>query len=231
MLSALAFLSVVGRSAPPTDRTFRWFPVAGALIGGVVAATWWGSQEVWAIPMAAALVVAVDLAITGLLHLDGLADSVDGLLPHMERERRLEVMRLPDVGAFALGVVPCVLLLRWSALASGGISPWSIVALWCLSRTLVATVPSFVPYARADGLASPFLGSANRWVLAAVVPVLVVLVAAQGALGVLAGLAAVATTVAVVALARHRLGGFTGDVLGASIVLSETVALIVLAAR
>ena len=80
MLSAVAFLSVVGRSQPPTERTFRWFPVAGALIGAVVAACWWGSQEVWALPLAAALTVAADLAITGMLHIDGLADSADGLL-------------------------------------------------------------------------------------------------------------------------------------------------------
>lgn len=231
MLSALSFLSVVGRSAPPTDRTFRWFPVAGVLIGGVVAVTWWGSQEIWALPVAAALVIAVDLAITGLLHVDGLTDSVDGLLPHLDRERRLEVMRLPDVGAFALGVVPCVLLLRWAALASGGISAWSIIAIWSLGRTLVAVVPSFVPYARADGLATPFLGLANRWILAAAVPAAVVLVAAEGPIGAVATVAAIATTAAVVTLAQRRLGGFTGDVLGACIVLSETVALVTVAAR
>jgi len=230
-MSALAFLSVVGRSSPPTDRTFRWFPLAGALIGGVVAVVWWGAQEVWALPVAAALVVAADLAITGLLHVDGLADSVDGLLPHLERERRLEVMRLPDVGAFALGVVPCALLLRWASFASGGISPWSIVAIWCLSRTLVAAVPSFIPYARADGLATPFLGSANRWILVAVVPAVAVLASTQGSIGVVAALAGIAATVALVAVAHRRLGGFTGDVLGAAIIVSETVALLTLAAR
>lgn len=231
MLSAVAFLSVIGRSSPPTGRTFRWFPVAGALIGGIVALVWWGTQEVWTVPVAAALAIAADLAITGLLHVDGLADSVDGLLPHLDRERRLEVMRLPDVGAFALGVVPCVLLLRWVSLASGGVSPWSIVAIWCTSRTLVAAAPSFVPYARSGGLATSFLGTSNRWVLVAILPAAAVLVAAQGAVGVAAAFACIATVVAVVALANHRLGGFTGDVLGASIVLSETTALLALAAR
>ena len=231
MLSALGFLSIIGRSAPPTSRTFRWFPVAGSVIGGLVALAWWGAQEVWLLPVAAALVVAADLAVTGLLHVDGLADSVDGLLPHLDRERRLEVMRTPDVGGFALGVVPCVLLLRWASLASGGISPWSIVAIWCLSRTLVAAAPSLVPYARAEGLATPFLGSANRWILVAAAPVTAVLVAAEGTIGVVAAVAAIGATTAVMWFGMQRIGGFTGDVLGACIVLSETAALLALAAR
>lgn len=231
MLSALAFLSVVGRSSAPTDRTFRWFPVAGAFIGAVVGLVWWGAQEVWTVPVAAALAITADLVITGLLHVDGLADSVDGLLPHLDRERRLEVMRLPDVGAFALGVVPCVLLLRWVSVASGGISPWSVVAIWSISRTLVASVPSFLPYARSGGLATPFLGTPNRWVLLALLPATAVLVAAQGAVGGAAAIVCIAATVAVVAVAHRRLGGFTGDVLGASIVLSETAALLALAVR
>ena len=234
MLSAVAFLSVVGRSQPPTERTFRWFPVAGALIGGVVAACWWGTQEVWAIPLAAALTSAADLAITGVLHIDGLADSADGLLPHMERERRLEVMAQPDVGAFAMGTVAVTVLVRWAALASGGVSPWSIVAVWCLSRTLAAAVPSFVSYARPDGLAAPFLGTgsgSNRWLVLVVVPATAALIAAQQLRGGIAAVALVVTTVGVITLARRRLGGFTGDVLGASIVLSETAALVALAAR
>ncbi|HWJ60415.1 MAG TPA: adenosylcobinamide-GDP ribazoletransferase [Acidimicrobiales bacterium] len=231
MLSALGFLSILGRSSPPTDRTFRWFPAAGAVIGGLVALVWWGAQGVWLLPVAAALVVAADLAVTGLLHVDGLADSVDGLLPHLDRERRLEVMRQPDVGGFALGVVPCVLLLRWASLASGGPSPWSIVALWCLSRTVAAAAPSFLPYARTEGLATPFLGQANRWVLIAVAPAGAVLVAAQGGIGVAALLGALAGAGAVLWVAVRRLGGFTGDVLGALIVVSETVGLVALAAR
>ncbi|MGN6693706.1 MAG: adenosylcobinamide-GDP ribazoletransferase, partial [Aquihabitans sp.] len=207
MLSALGFLSILGRSAPPTDRTFRWFPAAGAAIGALVALVWWGAQELWLLPVAAALVVAADLAVTGLLHVDGLADSVDGLLPHLDRDRRLAVMRTPDVGGFALGVVPCVLLLRWASLASGGISPWSIIAVWCLSRTLVAAVPSFVPYARAEGLATPFLGAGNRWLLLVIAPVTGVLVAAQGAAGIAAVLAAAGATAALVWFATVRIGG------------------------
>lgn len=232
MLSALSFLTVVGRGAAPGPRTFRWFPLVGALIGAVVAGTLAGAREVWTLPVAAALVIAVDLAITGMLHVDGLADTADGLLPHLDRERRLEVMRQPDTGAFALGTVVLVLLLRWATLTDPAVEPWSLVAVWCTSRTLVAVVPSFVPYARASGLASALLGgTGDRWIALALLPALGVLGWSQGATGVVAGLAAVATAVGVVAFARARLGGFTGDVLGATVLLSETVALLVLAAH
>ena len=231
MLSALSFLTVAGKGQAPDAKTFRWFPLVGAAIGGLVALSFRGAEAWWALPVAAAIAVAVDLGVTGLLHVDGLADSVDGLLPHLPRERRLEVMRQPDVGGFALGVVPAVLLLRWASLATGSVDPWSIVGVWCASRTVVAVVPALVPYARAEGLASPFIEGAQLAIALALVPAAGLLIWAQGATGAVALLALIATAVGMVAIAKARLGGFTGDVLGAAILLSETVALLVLAAR
>jgi adenosylcobinamide-GDP ribazoletransferase len=229
VLSALAFLTVLGGARTPDRRTFAWFPVVGAFVGGTVALVWLGASEVWSPAVAAAIVVAVDLALTGMLHVDGLADSADGLLPHLERDRRLAVMSQPDVGAFALAVVPTVLLLRWSAIAAGEVPALALVATWVASRTVVAVVPALVPYARGEGLASPFLAGARPWVAVALVPVAGVLVAAAGAPGAAALAALVAASAAAIAVARSRLGGFTGDVLGAVIVLGETAALLALA--
>ncbi|MEO1061088.1 MAG: adenosylcobinamide-GDP ribazoletransferase [Actinomycetota bacterium] len=229
MIGALSFLTVLGAARTPDERTFRWFPVVGALIGGLLGAVWWGLSEITSPGVAAAVVIAVDLALTGLLHVDGLADSADGLLPHLDRERRLEVMRAPDVGAFALAVVPAVLLLRWTALASQPVEPLVLVGVWSMSRTIAAVVPAAVPYARADGLAAPFLAGAHPRVALGLVPATAVLVVVDPLIGSLAAIGAVATALAVVALARRRLGGFTGDVLGAVIVLVETVGLLVFA--
>ena len=231
MLSALSFLTVLGRGQAPGPRTFRWFPLVGAAVGAVVALSLAGARELWSYPLAAAVAVALDLAITGMLHVDGLADSADGLLPHLDRERRLEVMRQPDTGSFALGTVVIVVLLRWASLTDGTVDPWSLVAVWCISRTTVAVVPAVVPYARSTGLASELITGTGKWIAVAVVPALGLLAWSQGAQGILAGATAVATTAALVAWARVRLGGFTGDVLGAAILLSETAALLVLAAR
>jgi len=230
VLSALSFLTVIGTGRTPDRRTFAWFPLVGAAVGGLLALVWLGASELWAPPVAAALVVAADLAVTGLLHVDGLADSADGLLPHLPRERRLAVMSAPDVGAFALAVVPAVLLLRWASLATGEVPALALVGTWAASRTVLAVVPALVPYARGEGLASPFLAGARRSIAVALVPAGAVLAVAAGGVGVAALVALLVAAGGVVVLARRRLGGFTGDVLGAALVLGETAALLALAA-
>lgn len=230
MLSALAFLTVAGGARPPDAHTLRWFPPVGAGIGGLLAVVWVVGDAVWNPAVAAALVVAADLAITGMLHFDGLADSADGLLPHLDRDRRLDVMSAPDVGAFALTVVPTVVLLRWVALAGGTIEPLALVGVWTASRTLMAVTPAFVPYARASGLASPFIAGSRGWIAIWLIPAAGVLVVTHAAIGAGALLVGIAAGAGVVLLARRRLGGFTGDVLGAAAVVAETVMLLGLAA-
>lgn len=230
MLSALGFLTVVGRGRIPNEGTMGWFPIVGAVIGAVLALVHEVSSDLWTLSVVAALVVVADLAITGLLHVDGLADAADGLLPHMDRDRRLEVMRTPDVGAFALAIVPAVLLVRWAAIA-GVHEPWAFVGVWALTRTGMVVVAAAVPYARHRGLASAFLDGAHRWHALWAVPALGYLVIVDGGRGALAATAVVLTMAAVTAVSVRRLGGFTGDVLGASAVLAETTALLALAAR
>ena len=220
---ALSFLTPLGGSTTPSPRAMRWFPLVGAGIGAALGGIWWIAGELWPPLVAAAVVVAADLALTGLLHLDGLADSADGLLPHLSRERRLEVMAAPDVGAFGVGVVAAALLLRWSALATMKPSPALLVGVWCASRTLMATVAGTVPYARREGLATAFLDGAGVWLVAVGGAAVAVVLAGWAALGVLCGLA-------VVALAVRRIGGFTGDVLGAAGVVGEMAGLLVAAA-
>ena len=232
MRRALAFLTPLFGASEPRPDTLGWFPLAGAALGLVVGAVWWGAERVWPATVAAAIVVAVDLALTGLLHVDGLADAADGLLPHLDRARRLEVMASPDVGAFGVATVAGVLLLRWTALAVTAPSPLLLGGLWCASRTAMAVTARTVPYARPDGLASAFLGG-RALTTAAVGAALAIALAFAGP--GLAGAAAVGGVVvgavAVVALAWRRIGGFTGDVLGAAGIVGETTGLLVAAAR
>src|SRR5438270_6425182 len=145
---ALAFLTPVGGAAVPSPEALPWFPVVGGGIGAALGGVWWIAGELWPPLVAAAVVVAADLALTGLLHLDGLADSADALLPHLTRDQRLDVMAAPDVGAFGVGVAATALLLRWSALAVLRPDPALLAGLWCGSRTLMATVVTTVPYGR-----------------------------------------------------------------------------------
>jgi adenosylcobinamide-GDP ribazoletransferase len=249
MRRALAFLTPFGHAAIPNPRTLDWFPFAGAAIGLTVGGAWWAAGKAWAPIVAAAIAVASDVVLTGYLHLDGLADAADGLLPPMDRARRLEVMRDPSVGAFGAVTVVTVLLLRFVAFAAAPAEPLVVAALWCGSRTAMVVIARTLPYVQKDGgLVTAFMGRADiegppsrpgsGWTIGGVIALAVglALAVALGFFGRgLHGLAAVGAgalgAIVVAIFARSRIGGFTGDVLGASGVVSETVGLLVLAAK
>jgi len=232
---ALAFLTPLPLGGgPPNQRTFDWFPLAGALIGLGVGGVWWLAARAFPLVVAGALAVVADLVFTGMLHVDGLADTTDGLVPHLpSRERRLEVMAAPDIGAFGAAAVVVVLLLRFATLASQPVSILLLAGVWCASRTVMAVGARALPYARSGGgLASAFAGGDWR-------PVGLYGLVAAVSLGAVAGgrrteIAVGASVVAgllVLLVARRRLGGFTGDVLGAAGLIAETVGLVVAAAK
>jgi len=232
MRAAVTLLTVFGRSAAPTPQAWVWFPLVGAAIGALVGGTWWLGEEAFPALLAAALVVVADLAVTGMLHVDGLADTADGLLCHAEPSERLRIMRAPDVGAFGVTVVGAVLLVEVAALASQAVSVLLLISLWCASRTTVVGAAAFMEYVREGGLATLMLTRpAPVWPLVALLPAAVVAGFAEGLRGVAAVAAVIVAGVVVFALARRRIGGFTGDVLGAAIVLGQTAGLVVGAAR
>jgi adenosylcobinamide-GDP ribazoletransferase len=230
--AALGFLTPFGGASTPTPWAVRWFPVVGLLLGAVLGGAWRGAEELWPPAVAAALVVVLDLGLTGMLHFDGLVDSADGLLPHLERERRLAVMQEPTVGAFGVGVAGGILLLRFAALASMPADIWLLAGLWCLSRTVMVGVMDTLRYARPAGLATAFEDAPGNAIVIGVGGLVgaALVGAAIGWPGYLVFIATVATGVAVATLAARRLGGFTGDVLGAAAVLAETIGLLVASA-
>ena len=232
MRRAIGFLTPLGGPSVPDATTLSWFPVVGALIGTVVGGAWWGAQEIWPAAVAAAVVVAVDLAVTGLLHVDGLVDAADGLLPQVDRSRRLEIMAEPSVGAYGVAVAGVVLLARFAAFATMDASVLFVAGAWCGSLTVMAVAARALPYARLEGgLASAFTGGDWRAVgLAGLVLAVALGVLAGGRQTELAIVLGMLAAAGVVALGRRRLGGFTGDVLGAAGVIGETVALLVAAA-
>lgn len=234
MREAIGFLTPFGGARRPTPRALRAFPVVGAGLGLALGGVWWLAGRAWPPTVAAAIVVVADLAATGMLHMDGLADSADGLLPHLSRARRLEVMDTPDVGAFGVSVVGVVLLARFAALVALRPAPLLLGALYCCSRTAMAATVERVPYARSGGgLASAFQGHRVPAGLIALAAAAAVTGAALWART--AGPVAVAATAvafgAVIALGIRRLGGYTGDVLGAAGVVGETIGLVVAAAK
>jgi adenosylcobinamide-GDP ribazoletransferase len=236
--SAFGFLTIAGRPSPPSASALAWFPAVGAVLGLAVGGVWSGSQHAWPLGVAAAVAIAADAVLTGALHWDGLADSGDGLLPPLTADRRLEVMSDPRVGAFGVLTVGVVLLLRFSAFAVGPVKVWIVAALWCASRSAAALVVLLTRYARGEGLATGFQtdGTARRWLAAAVcgtglaicLPLALLNRPGHGAAAIGAELLTIG---AVGWLAQRRLGGYTGDVLGAQIILGETVGLLLWCAR
>jgi adenosylcobinamide-GDP ribazoletransferase len=264
MRRALAFLTPLGRSGVPTPRTFDWFPLIGAVVGLAVGGVWWLADRAWSPLVAGAVTVGMDAALTGGLHLDGLADTADALLAPMDREQRLRVLRDPAIGAFGGVALVTVLLLRFAAFATTPARLLAVAGLWCGSRTAMTVLARRMPYARPDGgLVTAFMppppagpssdpspgpdgadvapgapGPRAGWGLGAVmstaagvVAALALAAAGRGPVG-LAAVGAEAAAVAGVAwLAWRRIGGFTGDVLGAAGVLGETAGLLVVALR
>jgi adenosylcobinamide-GDP ribazoletransferase len=232
---AVGFLTPLGGAAAPTPAALNWFPAVGAALGLGLGGLWWVTEDPLGGLAAAAVVVAADLALTGALHFDGLLDSSDGLLPHLRPQQRLAVMADPHVGAFAVAAGGSALLLRTAALAAfGRARPLLLAALWCLSRTAMAVTARGLPYARREGLASSFLsepaaGGVPPWSGPAAVGCLlaVLLAALDDPLSVVAVMAGGLGALGVAMLARRRLGGFTGDTLGAGGMVAETVGLLV----
>jgi adenosylcobinamide-GDP ribazoletransferase len=208
-------------------------PLAGALLGLVLALAARLLVLLGAAPLlAAAVLVALALLLTRGLHADGLADTADGLGSYAPPERALEIMKKSDIGPFGVAAIASVLLVNAAAatsLVTGHL--WALIAAYAAGR-LGATVACRrgLPAARPEGMGALVAETVPVPLLAGVA----VVVAGVAALadpwrGPAAVVAAVAVSWALTAHARRRLGGLTGDVIGAAIELSTTAALIVLA--
>jgi adenosylcobinamide-GDP ribazoletransferase len=165
--------------------------------------------------------------LTGAMHEDGLADTADGLLGGRTRAARLSIMKDSRIGTFGALALILTVLMRWQGLTvllsfDHGIM---LIGVMALSRLPMALIMAALPHARTDGLAV-LTGRPEGATLAAAAALAVVLVAlTSGPISPLLLLAALVTATLVGALAAARIGGQTGDVLGAAALLSEAVLL------
>ena len=201
-------------------------PIAVLPVAAAAAAVVWAGDSLQ-LPalVTATLSVGVLALATGGLHLDGLADTADGLATHGSPERRLEVMRRGDVGPSGATALLLVLLTQVGALSGliaehgAGVAPTALVVSVFVSRAVLALAcVRGVPAARQDGLGTAVAGTVPP--LAAILVAAVATVVAGGCHG-WSGLAGVLVAAGAVALmllqCRRKLGGVTGDVLGACV--------------
>lgn len=235
-VSFLTVLPVANADGSAGERLGRaYFPAIGALVG-LVAAIALVVVEAASTPLlGAAVAMAVLCVLTGAIHLDGLADTADGLLTSAgDAERRLEVMRDPRLGSYGVTAIAAVLLIDVAALSSiapGRAIPALVVA-GALSRLATLAVIVFVPYVRASGLGTAAWDARRRGfdlVVGAATAALVGLLDWRRALVAVPVVALTALVIAV--LARRRIGGATGDICGATAELGQMAALVVFAVR
>ena len=226
--AALGFLTILPLAprdpAAGLTHARAWFPAVGLLLGALLAALDAGLRALDLPPLlTGALLVAALAALTRGLHLDGFMDCCDALLGGYDRDRRLEILRDPHVGAFAVAGVACLLLVKFAALAAlpEGSRGRILLLFPCLSRSAILLVMEWFPYVRRMGLGTPLLEHRGRFSLWSGAPLAL---AAAVVLAGLPGLALVALAGgiawAVGAWAARLLGGVTGDVFGA---VNETV--------
>ncbi len=179
--------------------------------------------------LAAALLISALAVLTRALHLDGFMDTCDALPGGFSRARRLQILRDPHVGAFAVVGVACLLLIKVTAVAAlpRAVRPGVLLLFPCLSRWAMLLAMEIFPYVRERGAGTPFAGARGRGALiggsaAAVVAGLAVAGWWSLALLALAGAAAAAVGMT----ARRLLGGMTGDIYGAVNEIAEVAVLV-----
>ena len=215
----------------PAGRAAAYYPLVGLILGLLLAGTDWILSLFLPNGLAAALLLAVWAGLTGLLHLDGLMDSCDGLLPPCDPARRLEIMKDSRVGAFGVVGVVLLLLLKFNALAA--LPPDerlpSLMVVPTLARWAMTWAMARYPLARREGT-SVFFSAGLGWrqvIVASVIGGAVALLL-LGWLGLLLWGVAWLVTTLIAGLAMARIAGLTGDVYGAICEVTETVLLIVI---
>lgn len=218
----------------PLGRTVRAFPLVGALLG-IIAGLAFAIATGLGLPDLVAGVIAVALLAlaTGALHEDGLADMADGFGGGHNVEKKLAIMRDSRIGAYGVIVLVLVLAAKVGALADLADIGVVMSALICAAATSRAAMPAMMRWmdpARSDGLGAGAGRPAAEHVWTGIIIAAILCVLLLTWSGIVALLIAALSAMAVGLLARRQIGGYTGDVLGATQQISELIFLLTLAA-
>ena len=234
-MSFLTVLPVANADGGAGERLGRaYFPAIGALVGLVAGVVFLVTAAATTPLLGAAMAVAALAALTGAIHLDGLADTADGLLTHGDAERRLAVMRDPGLGAYGVTAIVAVLVLEIAAVASipVGRALGALVVAGAISRLATLPVIVFVPYVRSSGKGLAAWDPQRRALdLAVGVATVAVVSLLDWRRALLAASTAALIAVVLASASRRRLGGATGDVCGAVAELCQAATLVVFALR
>jgi len=213
--------------ASDVARSAGWFPLVGLLLGSIY---WLASlllKDHLPVAVVAALLIILAAMVTGALHFDGLADTADGFGGGKNREDILRIMRDHAIGSYGGVALAAVVLLKGTAYASLlGQSDWvaPIVLTPAIGRWSILLLTATLPYARQSESVAAGMGRISLlWGTAIMVAALAIAMSLRACI-------AIVSSALVTALfgyyCRRRIGGITGDTLGANLQLSECAALL-----
>ncbi|HJR45903.1 MAG TPA: adenosylcobinamide-GDP ribazoletransferase [Actinomycetota bacterium] len=232
---ALTFLTRVpaghGGGSPTRNlaRAVPWFPIVGALVGALTGAVYALALELFPTWVAATLAVGAGVAVTGAFHEDGLADTADALVGANHHERALEILRDPRLGTYGVAALIVSFFVRVAAVAAfeGLAAMAALISAHALGRSGGVAAMLARPADR-QGLGADYVAAVTkRQILIATCAGVAVALAAVGWWALLQGALAGCAAAVVVRYARRRIGGTTGDVLGAVEQIAEIATLLV----
>ncbi len=238
-LVALELMTVLRLRRPPIvgdavlGSSQAWFPLVGLLVGGAAYGVDSGALRLFSPGVSGWLTAAFVVVLTGALHLDGLADSVDGVFGGHSPAQRLSIMRESAIGVFGMCAIAVLLGVKAAAIGSldAGLRLESLLLAPCLARwASVVTIAAF-PYARPSGLGQSFHAQSYPWaapVAAATATAAAFILAGWAGLGIFAGAGVLGFAAG--AFIASRVGGVTGDSYGAVIEITEVAVLLVFVA-
>lgn len=226
LVSFLTIIPVGGRTVQGAASSSHWLPVVGLLVGVPAGLLGW-LVSIYAGPLAgAAAALAAACIITGLHHVDGLADFADGLMARGSRERRIAAMRDKATGAGgAAAVALCLLLAAAAASQRSGADLLVVLVLAEVAAKYSVVVTAAAGRAAAAGGGSLFCEATGAkrlaaatcvWLVPGILAMWLVPGSNLGLLAILGAASAAAAAVMVTAVAQNAFGGVTGDVMGAA---------------
>jgi adenosylcobinamide-GDP ribazoletransferase len=240
-LAALQFLTSIPvslkREFSPAQlgRATAWFPLVGLIIGGILAGLNWLMGFILPASVANALLIVALVIVTGAMHLDGLADTCDGIAGHKPVEERWRVMRDSRTGAFGVVGVVLLLLVKYVALNNIPVDVMlpALLFMPVVSRWAMVYAVFAFPYARPEGLGKAYK-AATRWpqfTIATVITFVLTAVVLFRYFSVIGLLVIVGIWIFTTLLAlyfKHKFAGLTGDTYGAINEAAEVMALILI---
>lgn len=237
LLTALSFLTriPVSHTSDQDDltRATPFFPVVGCLIGAIVGGAYLGLVELVAPLPAAAVAVATGALITGAFHHDGLADMADAFGGGWTVEQRLEILKDSRLGTYGTTALVLALITEISTIASmpGRDALLALLAAHALSRAIAVSLMGLSPPATAGGLGAEYAQAVSKTQITAALIIGIAVAVTTIDLTAWWALAAAAIVAAAVRqLAINKIGGFSGDVLGAVQQLTKIAILLTAAA-